>query len=177
MLQVSTHARQDICEWYVNGNMMVVIIVVDWCSHHGEEFLLPLSTHPPIPMPPLPYRSYSGLDFVSNMLTDKTDDGSILPDKCDELIASIEKAQVAAPKKKKDDNTGPLKEIIAAYEAQKAAAGQGDERPSKKKKQQAVELYAEYKGLTADKLKDILKWNRQIMTGNKDILLFKVRSV
>jgi hypothetical protein len=124
------------------------------------------------------------LDFVANVLVDKSDDGSILPDKCDELIAMLETAQQAggsaAKKKKKsaddDDDTSssPLQKIKAAYEAQQADVAAGQEPPSKKKKQQAVELYAEYHKCKVDDLKDILRWNGQTLTGTKEILLFKV---
>lgn len=112
-------------------------------------------------------------DFVANVLIDKSDDGSILPDQCDELITSIEKAQTAKTpaKKSKDEVFEPLQEIKISFEAQQTSEGKP---PAKKTKNEEVELYGAYHKHKVDELKDLLRWNRQILVGTKDVLLYKV---
>lgn len=109
---------------------------------------------------------------MANVLVDKTDDGSILPSKCDELIASIDTAQTKTPaKKRKDDMLAPLKEIKTAFEAQQSGDGPP---PAKKIKNQQAELYGTYHKQKLDELKDVLRWNGQTLTGTKDVVLYKI---
>jgi len=88
------------------------------------------------------------------------------------------KKKKANPKKEGGDDEPTLMDKI------KAAAEASEEEPKKKKVKKELpadfdQLVAEYKKLMADKpkvegLKDYLRWNKQVIKGNKDFVAFKV---
>ena len=106
----------------------------------------------------------SASKFVQDLLEDKSDDQSILPDQQDDLIEKLEAAQVAKKKKatKEDGGDETIMDRI------KKAATQEDQEgePAKKKAKteadasfdQMVNLYKDYKSLKADSLKDFLRY-------------------
>jgi poly [ADP-ribose] polymerase len=113
--------------------------------------------------------------FIEAHLEDTTG-GEILPAKAEELATEIDK-KVDLQKKGDDNHSGsPLDSIKQEYEQQQKDTDSGNEPLPKRTKSssgKAVELYAKYKSLKVDELKDFLRWNRQVMTGTKDIVLFK----
>jgi hypothetical protein len=110
-------------------------------------------------------------EFIEHYLQDSTG-GEILPAKKDELAADI---AYKAPKGSKDDDQldTPIAKLRAAYQEMQ----DGSEPPAKKLKgieKASLDIFAKYHKQKVDDLKDILKWNRQYVTGNKDYLLTKV---
>lgn len=127
-------------------------------------------------------------------------DGPLLtPDRKAEVIGLLEQAAVAKKKggssnKRKSkqgdgDDDGEDKIFIRVQAAAKAAAENDDNKksPSKKKVktekgpvaakdeiQAMVPIYNKYHKHKVDQLKDILRWNNQLLKGNKDFVLFKV---
>lgn len=108
--------------------------------------------------------------------------GEILPAKTEEIVKAIE---TKAGKKKagEADLASPVAKLRAQYEKKQG----GKEPPTKKIKKCdgcvdddysddaiRVELYGTYHKQTVDQLKDYLRWNRQVLTGTKDVLLAKV---
>jgi rubrerythrin len=151
-------------------------------SHHVDCFKLP--------------RGLAGVsieEFVDDYLTDGGDEktGPLLPEKKDEVITLLEEA---AAKKKggKRKSTGGDEEgkenILSRVQA--AVKGQEDgaetEEPAKKKVkkekkkdgedevQAMIPIYKKYHKKKVDELKDILRWNNQILKGTKEFVLFKV---
>ena len=104
-------------------------------------------------------------------LVEDTTGGEILPSKGQELVADIsQNSGKKATKSSSSDKANPLAEIKEAYEARLG-------EPVKKKLKTddaTLDLYEHYKSYKADDLKDLLRWNRQTMTGTKDVILFKV---
>ena len=113
-------------------------------------------------------------DFVNNILEDHSSE--ILPAKAEEIIAMMQEE-----KDKKNgaggggDNDGnPMAAIKAEFA--KLEEDEGEEPASKKAKSNMtamVEAYKVYKPLKNDDLKDILRWNQQILSGNKDFIAYK----
>jgi PADR1 (NUC008) domain len=139
----------------------------------------------------------SAEDFVRQVLQDGSDSGrDILPAKNAELAAAI--ATTATPKKKtgggNDDNDGDgdgtspkawIASIKAAFEkledepASKRAKKQAPDAADTSSKREVItqahiDAYASYKACKADELKDMLRWNNQILVGTKDVILCKV---
>lgn len=110
-------------------------------------------------------------DFCRDILQDSTG-GQILPSKAEEIAALLEEKKPKASPKKADKTTGLLAEIQADFKAK-----EGDEPPAKKAKDlrgRQVAAYGKYHKLKVPELKDILRWNHQVMVGTKDHLLLKV---
>jgi len=139
-------------------------------------------------------------EFVTDHLQDFSDDGaSLLPARAAEVIAAI---STKADTKKKDSSAGgggngPLALVQQAYQARQEQQTSGvvassPPPPAKKTKgadgaaaaatakepngalSAAVDAYEQYHKLKNDQLKELLKWNRQHVTGTKDVLLHRV---
>lgn len=131
-------------------------------SNQNDEFTMVSNYHPTCFNKP---RKYADLDdFMENGLVDATG-GDILPSKYDEL-----KEQLAykKPKKKASEVENPLADIKELFESQ------SEDNPTKKQKNEKVEAYAKYHKTKLDELKDVLRWNRQVLKGIKNVVLFKV---
>jgi len=120
--------------------------------------------------------------FVTDMLRDDTaDDPSegILatdPEKRAEIIADIDYVPPRGSAKKNAD--GSAKEGTVAY-LKEMRESMGAEPPVKKMKfseedKAKVDIYTNYEKATNAELHDILKWNHQMVTGNKDALMARV---
>jgi PADR1 (NUC008) domain len=146
----------------------------------------------------------SAADFVRQVLQDGSDSGrDILPAKNAELAAAIASTTTSVQKKKASGNddgidddghgTSPkawIASIKAAFEKLENEGGGASEPAAKRAKAVAVavadgskrevitqahiDAYALYKGCKADELKDLLRWNNQILVGTKDVILCKV---
>lgn len=130
--------------------------------------------------------------FVNDMLEDNTND-EILSDKADEIISDIE---YKAPKKKKGEEEGTasgasksikrVKEDLEKIRAEVVKEEDYDEVPKKKKAKKEekrglsendrarAEVFAIYEGCKNDELKDVLRWNKQMVGGNKDALMTRI---
>lgn len=125
-------------------------------------------------------------DFVDDQLEDE---GGILVENRDQVVADIlykEDKKTAAAKKKAtaegSDGGGSKIEILKrAYEETKSA--ESDEKPQKKKKKktgddgalkQQVDIYARYAKTPVDGLKDVLRWNKQFLTGKRNDILARI---
>ncbi|CAB9527172.1 poly ADP-ribose polymerase [Seminavis robusta] len=138
-------------------------------------------------------------EFVDDLLEDTSDDKEILPDRKDEIVTAIEEAGKKGAKGGKGKSSGDkyIDSLKDAYEGQnqpdeddgkkkkngkrKKRTGGDDEKekPAKKAKTGGVsdkelEVYGEVHKMSADALKDILRWNRQILKGNKTAVMHKV---
>jgi len=125
-------------------------------------------------------------EWIDNELEDTSDKGNILPDKKEELMQAIE--QKVLKKKSEDGGDGFIAKLKREYDTMAAAGGDDadNDQPKKKKSksssddqkhQRALELYGKYHKMKGDDLKHILKWNRQVQSGTKPILLHKVRII
>jgi len=109
-------------------------------------------------------------EFVADILEDRSD-GEILPAKADEIVELIKS------KPAKQEAESLVSKLKAAWQKR---MDDSKEPPAKKTKTEdgvsdrAIELYGEYHKFKNDDLKDILGWNRQVKTGNKDFMLAKV---
>jgi len=105
-------------------------------------------------------------DFVNSMLED-TSVGEILPSMAEEIIAKIEKA-ASSGKKAKGEGNKMLDSLKRAHE--------GDESETKRLKldPKLVDAYGIYAKHKNDALKDVLKWNRQMVGGTRNYLFVKV---
>ena len=67
--------------------------------------------------------------------------------------------------------------MAAIKQAYEKAQGEEESEPAAKKVKselsEKVEAYGVYKKMTADVLKDMLGWNHQVKSGNKDFIIFK----
>ena len=110
-------------------------------------------------------------EFVEEVLQDES--GEILPEKADEIIAKLNsKGKKAAGAGAGDNDGNPLTIIKAEYEKRESE----EEKPSKKAKSNMtamVDAYASYCKMKNDELKDVLRWNRQVLAGKKDLLIMK----
>jgi hypothetical protein len=127
---------------------------------------------------PRAYKNMTPREFCEQILEDETN--KILPKRLDEIAAALgSKAKSPRGKKKADDADDPLSAIKSAREERNAQNETGKEPRAKKAKKtdtdsQLVDLYEDYRAYKVDALKDILRWNRQTLTGNKDLVLLKV---
>ena len=141
-------------------------------------------------------------EFVDTVLEDASEQQEILPSKTDELVELMESGSKAAATatsssrgRKSSDaadkkESGPIQLIKEAFQARNNNNSNSEEEPSPKKAKldphpvartepngadsRAVDAYAMYHHWKTDPLKDLLKWNRQHVTGNKDVLLQRV---
>eukprot|EP00567_Pseudictyota_dubia_P001280 CAMPEP_0197466612 /NCGR_PEP_ID=MMETSP1175-20131217/65145_1 /TAXON_ID=1003142 /ORGANISM="Triceratium dubium, Strain CCMP147" /LENGTH=481 /DNA_ID=CAMNT_0043002661 /DNA_START=51 /DNA_END=1496 /DNA_ORIENTATION=+ len=130
--------------------------------------------------------------FVADMLEDNTED-QILSNKADEIISDIE---YKAPKKKKEEggtsgaskSIKRLKEDLSKLRAEAIKEEDDDEEEGPKKKKvksekstvladndrARAEVFALYEGCKNDELKDVLRWNKQMIGGNKDAMMSRI---
>lgn len=132
-------------------------------------------------------------DFVDDYLQDGSDDGSLLPERREEILAALHQAaDTKTPKQAKsgdmagdDDGRGGDENIMTRLKAatNDVKAEDATKQPAKKKQRKGehegefdemLPLYQMYHKAKLGELKDILKWNKQIMAGVKDFVLFKV---
>lgn len=146
----------------------VVSLVRRW--HHPKCFVIP---------PKLKKEGVTAETFVDDMLVDNTQDNS-LQERRDEIIADI---HYVAPKgsAKKKTASGEPEGVVATLKAQLAmlrgeAEGESAAKRPKLSPQDTarVDVYAMYEKHTNDALKDILTWNRQVKTGNKDLIMARI---
>jgi PADR1 (NUC008) domain len=137
--------------------------------------------------------------FVRQVLQDGSDSGrDILPTKTEELAAAIATTSIKKKKSNADgdgddggDNDASPKAWIASIKAAFEKLEADDGEPASKKAKAAsvavavdakrevitrahIDAYASYKGCKADELKDLLRWNNQVLVGTKDVILTKV---
>ncbi len=118
-------------------------------------------------------------DFVEDYLMD---DGTILVDRKNEILAMLREAATKKKTKakanpKSDDSDSIMDRLKIA-----TAESEGDEPPKKKVKRSAedeefksmLKVYKKYYKDKVAELKDILRWNKQIIGGTKEFVLFKV---
>ena len=129
-------------------------------------------------------------DFVADILEDISEDGVVLPERAAELAAAI-----GGPKPKKDDKDSPIYAVKQAFLARSSEEEDEEKEPAAKKTKttetkegdatavptehggvdsRMVDAYATYHKHTLPALKEILKWNRQHVTGTKDVLLHRI---
>lgn len=115
------------------------------------------------------------------MLVDNTDD-NVLQERRDEVIADIEyappKGSGSATKKKQEEGGEGVVAALKAQLAMMRSEAHG-EPAAKKPKLSAedmarVDVYAMYENHKNDALKDVLKWNRQLVSGNKDLMMARI---
>lgn len=108
-------------------------------------------------------------EFLDGVVEDTSEESDILPFQKDTLLDQIQKAQT--PKKRKAvTKPSVVSHLKEAYEKQQEE-GAG---PSPKKLKTEVDSYGEVATMKVDELKDILRWNNQVLTGTKDVLQFKI---
>jgi hypothetical protein len=126
-------------------------------------------------------------EFLGDYLMD---DAELLLDRKDEILGMLREAAVKTKpkaKKAKSRDEGPANIMDRLKEAAKLDDDDDVDEPAKKKaktKKRTKEeeefkamlsLYRQYhKGITVSELKDILRWNKQIIGGTKAFVLFKV---
>lgn len=118
-------------------------------------------------------------DFVRDLLSDES--GSVLPARAEEVVAQIRGAAPRSAAADEGQKLGAavdfewLEQIKADYAL---ACNQKQSPPDAKKpkddKSILTQAYGELHKLSIAELKDILRWNRQHMTGNKSTLLTKI---
>jgi hypothetical protein len=112
--------------------------------------------------------------FVEDVLEDSSVAGEILPAKAEELAAAIGAKFV---KPKTAETTTSMTELRDAYEARLREQEEGKPPASKKLKSDdtaRLDAYGKYHRMKAIELTDVLQWNKQFKTGNKDYLMEKV---
>ena len=130
-------------------------------------------------------------EFVEDYLLDGTDEGDVLVDRKKDIIRMLQEAASktkAKTKKVKSEDDAPANIMDRLKEATKIDDGDDVEEPARKKaktksKKKTEEdsfkamlsVYRKYhKGKTVAELKDMLRWNKQILGGTKAFVLFKV---
>jgi Helix-hairpin-helix domain len=152
---------------------------------------------------PLPRKFKTGVemmsvrDFCTDILTDSSPDHDVLSTHLEEIVEQIEAATSSGGKRKSssaandgDDGEGGggkdgslLSQIKASYDAKKST-DVGEAKKAKKGsdandnadaeiRERQVEAYGTYRTMTANELKPMLAWNKQVRTGTKDVLLTK----
>ncbi|GAX18573.1 hypothetical protein FisN_10Hh226 [Fistulifera solaris] len=143
----------------------------------GGRFDVTQSFHPKCYNLP---RKFAGTvdDFVDETLRDATE-GQILPKERDALVEAIKTSSAAT---KKSKASGSASSADAIIEKIKAKVDDGENEPQTKKAKsddhyasnEFVAAYRVYQKEKNDELKDVLKWNRQFVSGTKNYLLVKV---
>lgn len=121
-------------------------------------------------------------EFVEDYLQD---DGELLQDRKDEILGMLREAAAKTKSKTKKAKTGPLTIMDRLVEEASKQEGEENVEPSKKKvkKEQTEEeeeiksmvpVYLKYFKAKVPELKDILRWNKQLISGPKMFVLFKV---
>lgn len=145
----------------------------------GGRFDVTQSVHPKCFNLP---RKFAGAadDFVDETLKDATE-GEILPKERDMLVEAI-RATASAKKGSSSKGSAAASSADAIIEMLKAKASDEDDEPKKKKTKtddpyssnDFVTAYRVYQKEKNDELKDVLRWNRQFLTGTKNYLLVKI---
>lgn len=133
----------------------------------------------------LPRKYATGADkmtaeqFLEDIMEDTTG-GEILPSRKDEIAEQI--SSKATPKKggksEENDRISVIQNLKDEFNAmagngeKKRKSSGGDELSPKRAKE--LDVYGEVHTLTNDKIKAELRWNNQVMTGNKDLLVAKL---
>lgn len=126
-------------------------------------------------------------DFVADVIEDKTG-GMILPIRAAEVVEEMAKAVSATTKRKSSDSgndsagagattTSPIAKLKAIYLQEQEEIKEGKEPSSKRAKTilaDQLDAYEKYKDLKNSQLDDVLGWNNQFKTGNKDVKLAKI---
>uniref|UniRef100_A0A7S4HQV9 PARP-type domain-containing protein n=1 Tax=Odontella aurita TaxID=265563 RepID=A0A7S4HQV9_9STRA len=130
--------------------------------------------------------------FVADMLVDETE-GNVLGDTTYDIVADIE---YKLPKKKKGEEEGAvsgasksmkrIKEDLAKIKAEAVDEEEDEDEGPKRKKvkkekgklsendRARAEVFSMYQGCKNDELKDCLRWNKQMVGGNKDALMTRI---
>ena len=129
--------------------------------YHPECFVLPKK-----------YREMGVADFVTDLITDTSDDNSILPAQSEKIIAALEEAQTKKRKATPKKNSGEAQpetligRVAKVAKEELALEGKGNPPPKKKAKKgdadekefaEMVDLYKDYYKLKVDELKDFLR--------------------
>jgi hypothetical protein len=138
--------------------------------HHPKCFVI---------SPKLKKEGITAETFVVDMLVDNTED-NVLQERRDEVIGDIEYVppKGSAAKKKQGEEKGGLVATLKAQLAMIRSEAEGE--PASKKLKLSpdvmarVDVYAMYEQHKNDALKDILKWNRQLVSGNKDLMMARI---
>lgn len=129
---------------------------------------------------PRKYKHLGAQEFVTEHVTDTSEDQSILND-IEAFAKSMEQATGGGAKTKKGEQEGgdTLMDRVAQVAKEELSKDDGPKKKKAKKDEdeefrQMVELYKEHHKKKIDDLKDYLRWNKQILAGKKDFVLFKV---
>lgn len=162
--------------------------------YHPDCFTLPRK---------LVQQGITAMSFVHDMLEDNTTDSILSTDKTADVIASVEKKYVKkkvegadAGSKATHSKIDKIKRNVErmreeALKEDEESDSDDDARPKKKKKKakkedgsgekalspkdrEEAEVYAIYRDYKNDDLKDVLRWNRQLVSGNRDMLLTRI---
>ncbi len=118
-------------------------------------------------------------EFVDTYLMD---DGSLLLERKNEILAMLHEAAAKAKKPKmkttKSDGSGSIMDRLKMA----VAEGESEEPPKKKAKgstkdedfKAMLKVYKKYHKDKVAELKDVLRWNKQLLGGTKEFVLFKV---
>lgn len=126
-----------------------------------------------------------GIDVEEFFDTILEDDGELKLERRNEILAGLREAATKTKQKKpKVSEDGGADTIMDRLKAAVEKSDDGDDEPAKKKQKGSsreeefrsmLRVYKQYhKGTTASELKDILRWNKQIIGGKKEFALFKV---
>jgi Helix-hairpin-helix domain len=160
--------------------------------HHVPCFALPRKFKSGVEM-------MSVRDFCTDILTDASPNHDVLSSRLEEIVEHIEAATAGGGGGKRKSTSSSaadgdeggdgslLSQIKASYDAKNSV--KGDENPIREPKkakkaggsedddaailEKQVEAYAKYRSMTANELKPMLAWNKQVKTGTKDVLLVK----
>ncbi|KAG7355069.1 helix-hairpin-helix domain containing protein [Nitzschia inconspicua] len=168
-------------------------IVTELPQRENQDYAMSYSHHVHCFKLPRGLAAVSIEDFVEDYLTDGGDDstGPLFPDKKVEVIALLEEAAVkkkgSKGKPKGGDAGGEQTILMRVQAAVKAQEVEEKEPPKKKVKkenggkndgddevQAMVPIYKKHHKKKTEELKDILRWNKQLLKGTKDFVLFKV---
>ncbi|VEU43036.1 unnamed protein product [Pseudo-nitzschia multistriata] len=127
--------------------------------------------------------------FVGDYLMDN--DGELLLDRREEVLDMLREAasktKAKTKKAKSSENGSSSTDLMERLKEAASVDDDGGKAPPKKKAKTnskskeeqefkaMISIYRKYqKGYTVAKLKDILRWNQQLLTGTKSFVLFKV---
>jgi hypothetical protein len=116
-------------------------------------------------------------DFVHEHLTDTSPDGSVLPDKDQEVIEGLQDRAPRSPSPEAKEGEDNLKRL-AKHHAGDSSNSDNEKLPAAKRSKDdgsaMAQAYNKYKEMQVKDLKEILKWNKQAQTGNRTQVLNKV---
>lgn len=115
-------------------------------------------------------------EFVNTSLIDNTGDGELERIK-DQVIADITSKKPKGAAAKDEADLSPVEKIQAHLK--RSRDGEEGAPAAKKmklspKEEAMLDVYVQYEKMKADELKDILEWNRQQKSGNKNLLLTRI---